>query len=803
METKQFTFNKVFTPLVFIFFTICSFGQTVTNGSIGGTPAGNSNFSMVAGWNNCVLAIGNTPDVCDVGFPSYSGNTMMLPAPSPDGGTWAGLANGVNPIEQECIEGTMTGLTVGTPYALQFYGSCFGVSPSSTAYANSSPAAGVVTIGGVVLDTVYAIMQDSVWNTYCVAFTATSATMTFTIQSTFGGGYLNLDGFTVISPVSNVGSIVDTSICAGTSHVLDATTLGATYTWHDNSTNPTFTATQSGTYWVDVLTGCTSHTDTFNVTYSPAPVLNLGNDTTLCPGQNLLLDATSAGATYLWQDNSTNPTFTATQADTFWVESTLGGCTLTDSIIISYNSIPGISLGNDTTLCAGDSLVLDPMISNATYLWQDNSTDSTLTLFQAGTYWVEVTTACAVGIDTIIVSYNPNPVINLGNDTTLCEGQQLLLDVTLPNTTYLWQDNSTNPTFNVSQNGTYWVEATENGCSSNDTILVNYTPLPIVNLGNDTSLCFNDQHVLSAAIPGATYLWQDNSTNSTFTVSQTGNYSVTVTNNNCSAQDDIDIVVYDQINVSITADTVGCEFQPLNFQDLTISAAGTIQNWNWTFGDNGVLNSRSGTHTYVSSGNYQANLTVTTSFGCSNDTTFNVKIYPQPVAGFTFTPEDPKLEEVVIFNDESEKALTWNWVFGDGNYDNLPNTSHVYNFPYTYTVMQIVSNNGCVDTAFASVPLLEEQLFYIPNAFTPDGNGFNATFTPIFISGFDPYNFHMAILNRWGEVIFETYDASIGWDGTYGANGLVQNGTYIWRVEFGDINSDKTFNYEGHVTLIR
>ena len=209
------------------------------------------------------------------------------------------------------------------------------------------------------------------------------------------------------------------------------------------------------------------------------------------------------------------------------------------------NTSSTINLGNDTTLCQGETLALDATTPNATYLWQDNSTNPTFNVNQQGTYWVQVTGNCISTTDTINVNYNPAPTINLGNDTTLCQGETLALDATTLNATYLWQDNSTNPTFNVNQQGTYWVEVTVNNCNSSDTIQVNYTPSPTINLGNDTTLCQGGTLALDATTLNATYLWQDNSTNPTFNVNQQGTYWVQVTVNNCNSSDTISINLKD------------------------------------------------------------------------------------------------------------------------------------------------------------------------------------------------------------------------------------------------------------------
>ncbi len=96
------------------------------------------------------------------------------------------------------------------------------------------------------------------------------------------------------------------------------------------------------------------------------------------------------------------------------------------------------------------------------------------------------------------------------------------------------------------------------------------------------------------------------------------------------------------------------------------------------------------------------------------------------------------------------------------------------------------------------------MIFYLPNTFTPDGDEFNQTFSPVFTSGFDPFDFNLLIFDRWGEVIWESNDASIGWDGTYRVDGtLVPDGTYVWRVEFKTLKNDERITKTGHVNLIR
>jgi len=279
------------------------------------------------------------------------------------------------------------------------------------------------------------------------------------------------------------------------------------------------------------------------------PEVNFGVDTTLCIGNTLLLDATNPNSTYLWQDSSTNSTFTVTEAGVYWVEVLSDSiCTNSDTIRVNFDSL-NIDLGKDTSLCQGDSIVLDIGTSGATYLWQDNSTSPTLTVNTPGlywveaskgstestftvdrhsTYWVEVRKGACLKTDSIKVSFDTLE-INLGSDTILCEGDSILLDATTTGVTYLWQDNSTSPTFTVNNPGLYWVEAKKGNCTQSDTILIDDGSISL-ELGRDTGLCSGEVLLLDATNSNSTYLWQDGSTEPTLMVEESGSIWVEVSN---------------------------------------------------------------------------------------------------------------------------------------------------------------------------------------------------------------------------------------------------------------------------------
>lgn len=245
---------------------------------------------------------------------------------------------------------------------------------------------------------------------------------------------------------------------------------------------PTYTYARAGRYLVTLtlfFAGAPATVLRQYVQVSPLPTIDLGRDTALCPGNRLVLTATTTGGTsYRWQDNSTASTFLAQRAGWYWVDVTsAAGCTARDSLLITPALVPRVRLGNDTVVCVGQTLTLRPRPAAAgvRYRWQDGSTGPVLTIAQPGDYWVEGSNAAGCSQrDSIRVYYLTPPTIYLGRDTTLCRTAEapFVLDATLPGVRYRWSDGSSNATFVPPGSGTYWVTVSTTFCSATDTIRV-------------------------------------------------------------------------------------------------------------------------------------------------------------------------------------------------------------------------------------------------------------------------------------------------------------------------------------------
>jgi gliding motility-associated-like protein len=124
--------------------------------------------------------------------------------------------------------------------------------------------------------------------------------------------------------------------------------------------------------------------------------------------------------------------------------------------------------------------------------------------------------------------------------------------------------------------------------------------------------------------------------------------------------------------------------------------------------------------------------------------------------------------------------------------------------PSENTIYTIVgeSSEGCIDTTYATVTIQEDNFLYVPNTFTPDGDEFNNVFIPCVSDSFDPQSYTLFIFNRWGELIFESNDINIGWNGTYNGK-LQQDGIYTWKILLKAKDIANIKEYHGHVLLMR
>lgn len=198
--------------------------------------------------------------------------------------------------------------------------------------------------------------------------------------------------------------------------------------------------------------------------------------------------------------------------------------------------------------------------------------------------------------------------------------------------------------------------------------------------------------------------------------------------------------------------------------------------------------------------------------GCTFDTTTQITVYPTPVLD-SITPYNAFYElcELDITNITWSAQSTppggyyeWIWM-GDTTQQPTLNETLTWSMDGLNPVSVTYYANGCVsNTQSTTVTISQcpETLIYIPNTFTPDGDEVNNVWQPVFTSGFDSLDITLFVINRWGEIVWESHNAAEAWDGTYHGR-LCQDGVYFYMVTYGDPSTDKKTVLQGHVTLIR
>ncbi len=250
--------------------------------------------------------------------------------------------------------------------------------------------------------------------------------------------------------------------------------------------------------------------------------------------------------------------------------------------------------------------------------------------------------------------------------------------------------------------------------------------------------------------------------------------------------------------------TTGCS--PLDILLSTNALPGVSYTWSangLNIGTGANLNS-----TFTNAGCYDITLTASNGLcSASSSTTGLICVENTPNAAFTAsTSVISNSNQPINFYNSSVDATDYFWDFGNGNTSNQENPSIIYTNPQgNYLVTLVASSpNGCSDEVTMVINYNEETIFYVPNSFTPDEDEFNQAWGPVFTSGFDPYNFELLVFNRWGELIWESHDATARWDGTYGYRAQqCPDGVYTWKIAYKTQQTDNKTIVTGSVNLVR
>ncbi|SFT49213.1 gliding motility-associated C-terminal domain-containing protein [Lishizhenia tianjinensis] len=498
----------------------------------------------------------------------------------------------------------------------------------------------------------------------------------------------------------------------------------------------------------------------------------------------------------------------------------------------------------DTMLCSSGNYTIDLNFSNASYLWNDNSTSHTKVIDSSGIYTVEVSTHDSIFNYAYNVEFFKAYTAELPMDTTICYGDTLLVHSPQNNYNFHWQNNSTSSSISVSETQEITYTMYENNCSVTEKMQITVEELPKINL-NDTTLCFDESY--SIQLPSIyNYAWNDGSTSPNYLITVGGNYSVETSNGFCSTNTSFQVDVIDSIAFEGFTDTTLCFGEELL---LALPQGNFNAEWNDGTSIDKVINQTESLVLHVSntcqSKDFPVEIVVVPELQlylgedttlCPNETfeivaTSNVNgsfLWQDGGTTANYTVQSPgtyavnmnyigcTISDSVVVNytaplnidlgndtticslsqfqltASTDESVNYYWSDGSTN-----NAIWVDESAY-YTVTVTNNCESVTDEIYVAVEDCYTNVF-APNAFTPNGDRHNNTFQFETTDDFD--RFEWQIYNRWGELIYSGYSKEDVWDGTY-HNQICQDGSYVWKLTYSRSGSAYVEQKTGTITLL-
>jgi gliding motility-associated-like protein len=672
---------------------------------------------------------------------------------------------------------------------------------------------------------------------------------------------------TVVVTINNnppmVNLLADFALCEGQSDTLDAGVNNVSYQWNDGSQLSQLTVSGPGWYALTVSNSCgADHDSVFIADAGTIPFVALGPDTSMCAGNTFTINPASSGVnTWTWQDGSTNPQFTVSTPGLVFVNVTNACGIASDSMMIDLlPAIPALSIGPDTVICPGEAVTLSINIPGVDILWSDGSMNPNLTISDSALVYASISTVCGVSTDSMMVSLLPGvPALDLGPDQTICPGETFTLTPNIPGVTYLWQNGSTNSSYQVTQQETISL-IISNACGiAFDTLqILESTDGPQVDLGPDLQACAGESVQIEANISGVNYLWQDGSTANEFVTDTSGTYILMVSNLCGTDSDTIDVDISGVPPLpDLGPDTMLCEGNTV----LLTSNANPGDTLTWQDGSTGLtyLVSTAGTYSLRAAnrcGDGRDSVVVSfmkgpDPFDLGLDTVLcpgQSFVLSAPVTPFEIEWQDGTSQPSIIASDDIVYKLTIRNSCGEEkdslkvSFDqNIPlvnlgapipwcpediipldatqpfmatylwstgetTPTIVVTTPGIYSV-EVGATCASTDGIVEVVPIEDcgpDDDLYIPNVFSPNDDNVNDVLTLFTGADVKLLAIQGTIFDRWGNMIFHSTLIPFVWDGRFHEDKMMP-GVYVYVVEVkfkvGEMEFERVLS--GDVTLIR
>ena len=560
---------------------------------------------------------------------------------------------------------------------------------------------------------------------------------------------------------------------------------------------------------------------TANISCTPVLPLTV-NNASICPGESATLTANIPGnpstVSYLWSpggETTQSITVSPISSTTYTVSASgfgINGAPISNSATstVTVNAPINPTFSQILPFC-NNSVVTAVLPTNSTNLppipgtWNPPTVSSATVGSQVYTF--TPTNIYCANTATMTVTTIPNGTASVNPINTLCINSVAPILPTTSTNTIPYQGTWNPPIISTSTAGIFPYTFTPTPGQCGLPITINVTIQEVAAFSQIPQLCQDDPNPILPTIsnntPGITGVW----TPATIDSSIPGFFTHTFLPNSgqCQTTVNMNITIVPAAPPSFIADNLtGCNPLPVNFSTINpIPGA----NYTWFLNNTEIGTGPNLVYTINASGYHDITLEYELS-SCSEITTYDDYIFMEndPIASFTFNPAviSSEIEEINFVNS-SIGAVSYLWDFGDNSSSTVQNTSHTYTGASDNILVSLTASSplGCFDIYEMTIVVLSEAIFYIPNTFTPDEDEHNQLWKPIFTSGFDIYSFNLQIYNRWGEIIWETNDASAGWDGTYGIDGLkVPSGIYNWTIRYGSKINDDTKQVNGFVNVL-
>jgi gliding motility-associated-like protein len=596
-----------------------------------------------------------------------------------------------------------------------------------------------------------------------------------------------------IIPQTQPVFVLEDSLCQGASYSLPLQAInGISGSWapaFNSQATTTYTFTPT-TY--NLISGCPAsiaHDITIVAALSPSFAL----PSSVCVGSSLNFPAVSIeGIAGTWApafNNQSTTSYTFTPNNTGLSVSNQGiVCPLQSSVTIGINSPTTPLFSLPDSICEGATVTL-PLVSNngVAGTWAPAFNNQVTTTYT----FTPDANQCPITVQyTIVVSTLYDPTFSL--PSAICQNEALTLPLISDNgVAGIWS-----PAFSSAQSGnfSYVFVPAASVCAFD---------YPYNLTVNPTHASFDTVTICQSQLP---YVWYGQSLNGTTSTSTTFQNQF-----GCDSILNLHLIVNPSPVVDFSIPSwQSCLPATIAFSNNQVEA-NTI--YNWAFG-NVVTSSAASllSNTYTQPGCYDVSLTAINQFGCATTNTFldGVCIEPNPVASFTVQNNPlPIIQTTTLIQNTSQNATSVVWDFG---HDAQSSTvfSPIHTFPEragNYMVTLVIQNaNGCIDSTFEVIQIEQDPIFYVPNAFTPNGSELNNIFLPVFSPSLSLSSYQLQIFNRWGQTVFESRDPSKGWDGSVDTNegaSIAQDGMYTYKITFIESGFEKVFEVTGSVVLLR